>query len=81
MTKEILEKLGIEEKLLEKILIILKEGVFWDCYGNRYDSPCLYYNGGWELQDACTGYESGIEKYGKLFARTLEEIEKLKGEV
>lgn len=78
MTKEILEKLGIEEKLLEKILIILKDNIFYDKYGHKYETPCLYYNCGWCIVDAETSdCDVGIENYGKYFARELSEIENL----
>ena len=78
MTKEILDQMGIAEDILEKVLIILNDSEFYDVYGDKYDSPILYYNCGWILQDACTEKEFNLEDYGKTYARTIEDFKLLK---
>ena len=56
---------------------IFKDNVFYDDKGERYTSPTLYYDNGWCIIDSETGALGvGIENYGKVFAREVEEIER-----
>ena len=72
---DVLDDFIKEIESFNKILQIVKDGEFYDKFGNCYDSPTLYYDNGWIIQDAFTEKDFNIEDYGKTFARYESEIQ------